>query len=161
MTVNSTDVVVTGADWMGGGIGSIESAMRQLFEEAKQEILLTVYTITSGADMLFDWLEIALSRGVEIKMIVNRLDEIPSPVKGKLQRLQKLYPHLHLYNFALEEQVDLHAKLVVADRKRAIVGSSNLSRRGFLTNYELALTVRGVVAAEIASTVDRLLSVIT
>jgi hypothetical protein len=52
---------------MGGGAGSIELAMEKLFREAKQEVLLTVYSMSSGADLLFEWLEIALSRGVETK----------------------------------------------------------------------------------------------
>ena len=158
MTETSVNVVVTGIDWMGGGIGSIESAMRQLFQEAKQEILLTVYTITSGADMLFDWLEMALSRGVEIKMVINRLDETAAMVKNQLHHLDSTYPHFHLFNFASDEHVDLHAKLIVIDRQKAIVGSSNLSRRGLLTNYELALTVEGKTATEIASVVDRLIA---
>ena len=158
MTETNVGVVVTGIDWMGGGVGSIESAMRQLFQEAKQEILLTVYTITSAADMLFDWLEMALSRGVEIKMVVNRLDEKAPAVGSQLHRLDSMYPHFHLYNFVSDDPIDLHAKLVVADRQKAIVGSSNLSRRGLLTNYELALMIEGVTATEIASIVDRLIS---
>lgn len=63
-----------------------------------------------------------------------------------------------IYNFTSDEQIDLHAKLVVIDRQKAIVGSSNLSRRGLLTNYELALVVEGMAVAEIANVVDRLIS---
>lgn len=158
MTQTNVNVVVTGIDWMGGGVGSIETAIRQLFQEARQEILLTVYAITNGADMLFEWLELALSRGVEIKMVVNRLDELNSAVNNKLRQVDNAYPHFHLYNFTSDEYVDLHAKLIVVDRKKAIVGSSNLSRRGLLTNYELALTVEGKTATEVASVVDRLIA---
>lgn len=158
MTETNVNVVVTGIDWMGGGVGSIESAMRQFFQEARWEILLTVYAITSGTDMLFEWLELALSRGVEIKMVVNRLDELNPMVNSKLHQLDNTYPHFHLYDFTADEYVDLHAKLIVVDRKKAMAGSSNLSRRGLLTNYELALTVEGKTAAEIASVIDRLIS---
>jgi phosphatidylserine/phosphatidylglycerophosphate/cardiolipin synthase-like enzyme len=154
-------VVVTGIDWMGGGVGSIESAMRQLFQDAKHEILLTVYTITSSADMLFDWLEFALSRGVEIKMVVNRLEDLTPVVINKLRQFANSYPYFNLYNFTSDDSVDLHAKLIVVDRQKAIVGSSNLSRRGLLTNYELALTVEGEIATEIANTVDRLIGTLT
>lgn len=157
MTKSNLDVVVTGIDWMGAGVGSIESAMRHLFHNAKREILLTVYSITSGADMLFDWLEEALSRGVEIKIVVNRLDEQKPAIKKKLYRLKGRYSHFHLYDFTLDGFTDLHAKLIVADRDKAIVGSSNLSKRGFLTNYELALVVTGAQASTIASVVDRLI----
>lgn len=157
MTETNLNVVVTGIDWMGGGAGSIESAMRQLFQNAKREILLTVYSITSGADMLFECLEIALGRGVETKMIINRLKKQPSVIQNKLRYLDNTYPHFYLYDFTTDEYIDLHAKLIVVDRQKAIVGSSNLSKRGLLTNYELALTVEGDTATEIASIVDRLI----
>jgi cardiolipin synthase len=160
MNATEVKVVVTGVDWMGSGVGSIESAMRQLFYDAKQEILLTVYTITNGADMLFDWLELALSHGVEIKLVINRLDDHTTEVINRLSRLEKSYPHLTIYNFKSDDFIDLHAKLIIVDRQKAIVGSSNLSRRGLLTNFELALIVEGIIATEIASIVDRLIGVL-
>ncbi|MBA3532202.1 MAG: endonuclease [Ardenticatenales bacterium] len=158
MIKSNVSVVVTGIDWMGGGVGSIESAIQQLFQEAEQEILLTVYALTNGADMLFEWLEMALIRGVEIKMAINRIDEKTADVRAQLIQLADLYPHFYLCNFTSDDQIDLHAKLIVVDRRKAIVGSSNLSRRGLLTNYELAVLIEGPTATEIANVVDRLLS---
>jgi phosphatidylserine/phosphatidylglycerophosphate/cardiolipin synthase-like enzyme len=159
MTADRISVAVTGTDWMGGGIGSIESAMEQLFREARYEILLTVYAASSSADRLFEWLELALGRGVETKMVVNRLDEQQASVINQLYVLNRAYPHFRLYSFMAENTIDLHAKLIVADRQKAIVGSSNLSRRGFLTNYELALVLEGQTASTIAGAIDRLLSI--
>ena len=58
----------------------------------------------------------------------------------------------------VDEWSDLHAKVIVVDRRKAIIGSSNLSRRGFLTNYELALLLEGSTATTVASVVDKLLA---
>lgn len=66
------------------------------------------------------------------------------------------YPHFFLYDFSSEGWSDLHAKVIVADRSKAVVGSSNLSRRGMLTNYELAVLVEGNAAVTVAKAVDRL-----
>jgi len=141
---------------MGSGIGSIESALERLFREAEQEIALTAYTISSGADLLFDWLEAALTRGVQVRLIINRLNDQPPDVVSRLHRLAIAYPHFHLYDFSAEGDADLHAKVVVVDRRLALVGSSNLSRRGMITNYELGVLVEGLVATKIARAIDLL-----
>jgi cardiolipin synthase len=38
---------------------------------------------------------------------------------------------------------DLHAKVICADERIAVIGSSNLSFRGLVSNYELGVVVRG------------------
>ena len=134
MSETRVSVVVTGTAWMGSGIGSIESALERLLREAEHEIALTVYAIGSGADLLLDWLEAALARGVQVKLVVNRLRSQPPDVTIRLRQFATMYPHLLFYDFAPESETDLHAKVVVVDRRLALVGSSNLSRRGLLSN---------------------------
>lgn len=156
MTENNIQVVVTGLAWMGGGVGSIESALEKLFREANQEIAFTAYSATGGADLLFDWTETALARGVRILAIINHLMEQPEDIVVRLQRLNTLYQHFLLYDFLADSQADMHAKVVVADRWRALVGSSNLSRRGLHFNHELAVLLQGPAAVTIATALDRL-----
>jgi phosphatidylserine/phosphatidylglycerophosphate/cardiolipin synthase-like enzyme len=157
MSESSIRVVVTGPAWMGSGVGSIESALEELFREAEQEIVLTVYSITTGSDLLFEWLEKTLARGVTIKMVVNHLNEQHASAVDKLKRLARQYQHFGLYDFQGNES-DLHAKVVVADRKAALVGSSNLSQRGLLGNHELGVFLQGTSARAVASALDRLLA---
>jgi len=156
MSETHVSVVVTGTAWMGGGIGSIESALERLFREAEQEIALTAYTNSSSADRLLDWLETALTRGVQVRMVINRLNTQPTDVVDRLCHLTNTYPHFHLYDFVSEGGADLHAKAIVADRRLALVGSSNLSRHGLLTNHELAVLVEGPDAADVARAIDLL-----
>jgi cardiolipin synthase len=143
---------------MGAGIGSIESALERLFREARQEILLTAYSISTSTDLLFEWLESTLARGVEVKLVVNRLDTQASDVDYRLNRLSASYPHFRLWDFVPENEADLHAKVVVVDRRLALVGSSNLSRRGLIANHELAVLLEGQAAADVAKAVDLLLT---
>lgn len=152
-----TQVVVTGLAWMGSGIGSIESAMERIFREAEQEILITSYAISNATDIVLEWLDAALARGVLIKMVINRINEQPADVVSRLEDLHRTYPHFYLYSFNDEQEFDLHAKVIVADRKMALIGSSNLSRRGLLNNHELALFVEGKPAEQVASAIDKLL----
>jgi phosphatidylserine/phosphatidylglycerophosphate/cardiolipin synthase-like enzyme len=153
---NTIRVVVTGVSWMGGGVGSIESALEQIFREVEQEITITAYAISSGADLLLDWMEAALARGVKIRLIVNRKDEQPSGVVNRIRSLSNTYSHLHFYDFTANEGADLHAKVIVADRRVALLGSSNLSRRGLLNNHEMAVLIHGAAANTVAVVVDKL-----
>jgi phosphatidylserine/phosphatidylglycerophosphate/cardiolipin synthase-like enzyme len=140
---------------MGSGVGSIESSMERIFREARLEILLTSFAISNATDLLLEWFEAALVRGVLIRLVINRIQEQPAEVVGRLHSLYCSYPHFYLYSF--EDEYDLHAKIIVADRKLALVGSSNMSRRGLLNNHELALLVEGNSAEQIAFAFDRLL----
>ena len=155
---NQTQIVVTGLAWMGSGIGSIESAMERIFREAEQEILITTFAISNETDLLLEWLEAALARGILVKIIINSVQGQPSEVIGRLGGLSRAYSHLYLFNFAGDQGHDLHAKVVVADRKMALVGSSNLSRRGLLKNHELALFVQGSSAEKVSQALDKLLA---
>lgn len=149
-------VIVTGTTWMGAGVGSIESALDNLFANAHDEITMTVYALGTDRDALVRWLENALSRGVLVRMAVNRFEQQPAQVCKDLRRLHTEYEHFQLFDFPEQDHVSLHAKVVVADRCVAVVGSSNLSRRGLVDNHELALLVRGVAVSDIVTVLDRL-----
>jgi cardiolipin synthase len=153
---NEFSVVVTGSAWMGSGTGSIETAMEHLFREARREILITSYAISSAADDVLDWVIIAAGKGVLIRMAVNKISTQPDDVRARLHEINFNYPHFHLYTFEGDETEDLHAKAIVADRNMALVGSSNLSRRGLITNHELAILIRGEQAQNVASVLDKL-----
>ena len=85
-------VVVTGTSWMGAGIGSIESAIDDLFRTATDEIILSVYTIGSGADRVFRWLEGALNRGVQVSLVINALGDQPADVVRRLRDIDGKIP---------------------------------------------------------------------
>ena len=97
--MSKTSVVVTGLAWMGAGVGSIESALERLFTSAKQEISLTVYALGTDPDRVMTWLESALSRGVAVRMILNRSEDQPPAAIGSLKRLAASYPHFSLFRF--------------------------------------------------------------
>jgi len=61
-----------------------------------------------------------------------------------------------VYDFTDPEKRQLHAKIIVADRKKAIVGSANLSWGGMYSNYEIGLLIEGEAAWKLAEIVDTL-----
>ncbi|MEW6505537.1 MAG: phospholipase D-like domain-containing protein [Chloroflexota bacterium] len=155
--MNDVTVLVTGLAWMGGGVRSIESALNELLQSAQNEVLITAYTISNISDRVSGKLEIALSRGATVHLIVNRLNTQPKTAFESLKSLGDKYPYFHMYSFESdEESADLHAKAVVIDRKRALIGSANISFRGWTTNHELAVLITGPAAGDIARAIDRL-----
>jgi cardiolipin synthase A/B len=157
VTLPDGRVVVTGRAWMGRGIGAIESALRELFAEASDEIALTAYSISTSQDRIFALLENALARGVKITMVVNRAASQPRSVIHGLRRLAIQFPHLRPLDYqSPDPRADLHAKAVVVDRRIALVGSSNLSHRGWVSNHELAVIVKGNSARDVARAIDRM-----
>lgn len=155
--MSEVQILVTGLAWMGGGFRSIESALDELLHEAQDEVLITAYAIGNASERIFTRLKSPLKRGVKIHLIVNHLEKQPDTVIESLKSLKDAYPYFHLYSFeSQEEMADLHAKAVVVDRKKALIGSANISYRGWTTNHELAVLVTGPAVSDIARAIDRL-----
>ena len=57
---------------------------------------------------------------------------------------------------AVQGQSLVHAKTIVADRRRALVGSANFSAGGFSNNVEIGVEVEGSVPEEIVQLIERL-----
>ena len=53
MTDGAARVVVTGLSRIGSSIESIESAIDELFEEATNEVVLAIYVIGTGGDLIY------------------------------------------------------------------------------------------------------------
>jgi phosphatidylserine/phosphatidylglycerophosphate/cardiolipin synthase-like enzyme len=120
---------------------------------------MSAYSMTSGSGRVLEALERALATGVRCTILVNKFDEQQASIQSFLLRLASEYPgHACVYDIPSDNGADgLHAKIMVADRAVALVGSANLSARGLVTAHELAVVIRGHSAEIIASVVDRLL----
>jgi cardiolipin synthase len=156
--VDNVSLAVTGAGWLGGGVPAVERVLAELVGSAQQEIMLTAYSITPGSDRI--WLEFhrALATGIRVVVVIDRLGEQHEDTRSMLHRLVQTYPDaFSLYDFAGEDEgTGLHAKVLVVDRRVALVGSANLSLRGMVTAHEMATIVRGPTADRIAQRLDAL-----
>ena len=150
--------VVSGSAWMGSGFRSIESALHDLFILADDEVVVIAYAISGAAQTLFQQFEKLLEHGIRIRMLINRYEQQHESVKIQLKNLHQRFPTLlQLFSFVPhDEDADLHAKIILIDRKYALVGSANLSLRGLMDNHEFALVVEGPSVADITRAVDML-----
>lgn len=154
---NKVSIVVTGLAWMGGGIRSVESTIEDMLTNASDEIQVAAYMITGGAGEFLRLVQDCLHRGVRVTLIVNRLATQPEEIRTVIKDMARRFHHFVLLDFhPKDEQEYLHAKIMVADRSTALVGSPNLSWRGLVLNHELAVVITGPAAAKIGSLLDAL-----
>ena len=157
MSQYSVRVVATGSVWIGKGIGSVASAIEELLSGADDEVQIASYALGEARDLL-RLIESCLGRGVRVTMIVNKLRNQPVNTTSRILRLRSRFRHFELMSFDPPESEDLHAKIIVADRSKAIVGSANPSQRGLFRNHEIALVISGEAAEQIADLIDALAS---
>jgi len=147
----------TGIELTGTGIRSIQSVIEEMITGAREEIIIATYTMSGNIQDLFDFLEKSASRGVRITIILNRICEQPREIRRLLAEFTKKYIQVRVYDFH-EEYRDLHMKVVVADRQRALVGSANLTWKGMVDNLEMGVVIEGEVAEKIANVLRTLIS---
>ena len=153
-------VAVTGLGWVGGGVRSIDGVLGDLIRDANETLDITAYSITDGASRMFDEIENRLIAGVKVRMVINHLDTCPA--RSRLGALQRKYPgRFLLWDYPKTDQNEmagLHAKLVIADRRRALVGSANFSYLGLAASHELSVCIEGDTGSEIALRFDQLVN---
>lgn len=146
-------ILVTGSLWMKQGHRSIGVVSHELAMEAQNEALMTLYTPGSTAETAKDLVETLVKKTVAVTVVINEWHKQPQNLKEALIDLKNRYPtHLRIYNFraSTREHFILHAKAFVIDRKKAVIGSSNLSWSGMHNNYEIAVLLEGKDAEKVA-----------
>ncbi len=159
MSEDHVKIAVSGSGWIGGGSGSIETALHRLFVSAHDEVMIVAYSVSGSIPVFFQQISSLLQRGIRVTMLINRYSDQHLSARQEIQRLLHLYSHVfRVFSFVPpDHNADLHAKLLIVDRQYALVGSANLSLRGLKDNHELDVIVEGGVANEIARKVDQLI----
>lgn len=141
---------------MKQGVRSAEPVIEEIIINASKEIQILAYVFTSKAIHILNQVEHAAKRGIKITIIVNDLQSQEGVIKAKLKTMEVSFPHVQVFNFTDNTKKQLHAKIVVVDREKAVIGSANFSWGGMYSNYEIGLLVEGEPAWKIAQLVDSL-----
>jgi phosphatidylserine/phosphatidylglycerophosphate/cardiolipin synthase-like enzyme len=143
--------VATGEKWIGSGVRSSYSVVMELIGGAREQLVLTAYVLTN-MDVVNNIIQV-LDRGVRVTIYLydnseeNTIDE----AVRQIIEVQKEYSYLKV---KIVRTKVLHAKVIVADSRKVLVGSANFTHYGLKRNYELGFLVED---AEIAG---RILSLI-
>lgn len=138
------------------------SAFLELIGSAKHELLLmSPFIQSNGFRQLEDQIYLALSRNVRVIIIGHELNDLASHQSQALKRLRREAEvrQAQLSAFAATPEAGLlHAKLAVADRERAILGSANMTGPGLTLNFEAGVLLPNPAATEIAAVFHTLLT---
>ncbi len=148
------DVMATGPELLKRGMRGIEPVVEEIMMQAQSEIQMAAYMITPSASPLLNLIEQAAQRGIKISIVINDFSSQDETIKGRLEALSKIFPHVRIFNFVNPENKQLHAKVIVVDRKKAVVGSANFSWGGMYSNYEVGLLVEGEPAWKLGKIID-------
>jgi len=154
--MSTVELLVTGLHFIRAGVRAIEPVLEEIIMQAEKEIHLMAYIITPSALPILNLIEKAAVRGVRLTIVVNNLQSQNTMIVSRLNSIMERFPHVKVFDFTDPENGQLHAKVVIADRRRAVVGSANLSWGGMYSNHEIGLLVEGEVAWKLAEIIDSL-----
>lgn len=152
------EIIATGPELTGRGIRGFESVVEEVIASAENELWIISYIITSSALQVYKLMKKALQRGVKITMIINNIHDLEPNIRNYLFSMRQEFPGIfHLVNFRDLTDRDIHAKVIIADRKKAVIGSANLSWGGIRANYEIGVLIEGEPVWQIVKVLDSLL----
>jgi cardiolipin synthase len=148
------EILATGHALITKGIRGIEPVMEEIIKEAKSEIQILAYMFTAQAHHILNLVEKAAEKGVKITIIVNNLSSQAPTIKSKLKTLAGKFSHVKVFDFIDPKKGHLHAKILVIDRKKALIGSANFSWGGMFSNYEICVLIEDENVWTLAQAVD-------
>jgi len=119
------------------------AVVADLLSEAADEVLLVSYAAYPAPDIVAA-LTAAVARGVSVTLLLEREGDAPDGFHGHANPFAGVAAtRLRWRRQDRAEGASLHAKMVVVDRRVALVGSANITSSAMLKNLECGLLVRG------------------
>jgi phosphatidylserine/phosphatidylglycerophosphate/cardiolipin synthase-like enzyme len=145
------DLVWTGPVQFSVPARSTIAVTKEIIRGATQNVTIVGYLITPGAKSVFETLAQRMRDGLHTKLVLDDASK-------QFEVLRQIWPGgASLPEIYEDKDQSVHAKLVVADSKDALVTSANLTYYGLRTNLEIGLRVRGKTAFQIESLIHALI----
>ena len=122
------------------GVISIESKLLEMLENTEHDLYILMYTVSSKPNNFWMKLEELLQKNIRIFFALESSLKHNDKVMEILDKFNR-YDNFHLYFYSGD--YPLHAKLIVSDGKRAIMGSANITGGGLIQNHEIAVYIEG------------------
>ena len=110
--------------------------IRKIIQKTKKYLLFSIYALTEKN--IVDEIEDALKSGKNIECyLYNNTNINKISLMKRVFTLSITYSHFSVH--LIDETKTLHAKIVVSDFNKIIVGSANMTFSGLFKNYEMGL----------------------
>lgn len=173
---HSVDTVWTGPEVAGSEVRRTEAVVSELVTGAEKELLIIGYWLVSSTVQIKSLIELLIKKarsGVSVRFVFDPgekpgskdnfsalIEQWPADLIGASREVYSWGDGLTKATAKSGHQYDrkLHAKVIVADRKDALVTSANLTHAGLIENLEMGLRVRGAMAGAVVRHFDLLIS---
>jgi phosphatidylserine/phosphatidylglycerophosphate/cardiolipin synthase-like enzyme len=173
---HTVDTVWTGPEVAGSEVRRTEAVVHEMLVSAENELLIVGYWLVTSAAQIKALIEILIQKsrtGIQVRFVFDPGEKLfgpdnftalntswPRDLKGAPREIYSWSQHMtkltnsngHLYNRKL------HAKVIVADRRDALVTSANLTHAGILENLEMGFRVQGAAASAVVRHFDLLIA---
>lgn len=137
--VNKVEIVGTYPNNLDVDLRQTVSVVRQLILEAEESILITGYSISEFVNEIIELLINRSQQGVKVHFFIDKGVNSRVFLSRDIKKADfKIYQYKRKENLS-----SLHAKVIVADKKKAYVSSSNLSYNGIVNNIEIGTLISG------------------
>lgn len=165
MTGHIIDISASGKLWVGADAGKISNTVFDLLSQAKTSIQISAFSMGEknvATQTFFKIIRDQLNAGCYVQFIVNNFNGSTIGKFSKNQiNLLKEFQNFDFFDFRNSGKYGaLHAKIIVIDRTRALIGSPNISDNAMNYNYEIMLNIGGKDVAKIANLLDMLTAAI-
>ena len=158
------ELLATGIEFVNKGFKGTKPEIERLVKNARETIHILIYAFGPEAEGLWDMLADTLERGKRVTIVVNEFSKLDDNkwndkiIKERLQELNNKFggSNFVLADFEKPDRGYLHAKVIVADRKKMIMGSANLSKGGQKNNYEMGVLIEGSEAWKVADVIEQI-----
>ncbi|PSP85954.1 hypothetical protein BRC83_02390 [Halobacteriales archaeon QS_1_68_17] len=155
---------------IGDSIGSLVVNLLDLIQQTESElVILNPFFSVQGYDQVGAPIRDATARGVNVTIVTKSLTYGGSTQNERV--IRQIYEeddtvpeNLVLYEYVLDEDPDeehsptIHAKLTIADREQAYLGTANMTHRGLVENLELGVIFQDDTVESLLGLVNDLLS---
>lgn len=164
----SPQVVWTGPRVEGSYLRATRPVVLDILAAAQHELLVVGYWIAAGQARhdtvrhIIEEMAAAVERGVRLRVVLDRLVRADGSTNRSL--FLSLWPStvgpptLLTWRSDVSAHVKLHAKVLVADRRDALVTSANLTMHAMGLNMEMGVRIRGPAADAVADHFGRMIS---
>ena len=115
------------------------TVIQSMIEEAKRNILITGYSLSSYFSDLTDTIIDKRQKGVFVKFFINNIEK--QPEADKILRYKGRFLRIYDYSNEEDKMAALHAKVISVDMKQTLITSANLSYHGQQGNIELGTLI--------------------
>lgn len=124
-----------------------------MIENAKRNILITGYSLSSYFSELMDIIIDKSQKGIFVKFFINNIEK--QPEAEKLLRYKGAFLKIYDYSNKDDEMAALHAKVISVDGKQTLITSANLSYHGQQGNIEIGTLIE---SERVAKQIDNVMT---